>query len=672
MRTAPIYEIPAELIVSLEHPCIVRNLDNGLKSLGGEAHIVDVSVESRLFLFVSLSHSWSQVLEHRVGDSLLKLDGKTKVLSEPVVGLSLRPHDPLSKKLISTGIDTRDVLVRVTVPKRTGRKRKRGSDEPFVLPTERPKRNDSITVPTLLSRLRDHPSAYLMEPVSHIPEVHRFRNPPDFQLRDSELPIMQQIRSHLVRPSYDRLKGFHLDTAPGDNGLTGFPSAPDLASYDKFYHYDYAQASGICNFLTQDGRIVSQQKFPTARKAVVPIALDAPAPSGPPPDLVLKDFGNAVPNAIEKFKALLERRPVVSRRLLLNVFPEITETIQKEAIQWIGYSFDAGPFAHLIIRYGLDPRTDPKYRIYQSLTFKVEEKWLAVDAASRAIRRSRREPSEDHVFDGHRLDATGRTWQVCDVTDPLLHDILTHAPFNAQCNIHQWGYFQSKTLCVVRGIMRDKMKMMFLKQPAPEYDYRKVIELTDLVRVEGSGKLSAEEAAEQGLNEHILALRADINAQNRKDSSSWQQSQSGGRDLEGDDDAESERASIGADASTPTRDVVERGTRQGRARRSTGRARGSSGRGRAGGRGRGRGGASTANPSSPADDDDNWHHSMQPVVDSGFEVNRSAPPQRVQRQRLLAPRPAPLSREGEIVATSGERTGSAPLTEQQIIDPNLK
>lgn len=41
--TAPIYTVPSERVVSIEHPCIVRNFDNGLKSLGGEPQLKHVS-----------------------------------------------------------------------------------------------------------------------------------------------------------------------------------------------------------------------------------------------------------------------------------------------------------------------------------------------------------------------------------------------------------------------------------------------------------------------------------------------------------------------------------------------------------------------------------------------------------------------------------------------------
>jgi general transcription factor 3C polypeptide 5 (transcription factor C subunit 1) len=39
---APTYPVPPERVVSIEHPCIVRTFDNGLKSLGGEPQLKHV------------------------------------------------------------------------------------------------------------------------------------------------------------------------------------------------------------------------------------------------------------------------------------------------------------------------------------------------------------------------------------------------------------------------------------------------------------------------------------------------------------------------------------------------------------------------------------------------------------------------------------------------------
>lgn len=39
---APWYPVPSRQIVSVEHPCIINNLDNGLKMLGGDKPLGEV------------------------------------------------------------------------------------------------------------------------------------------------------------------------------------------------------------------------------------------------------------------------------------------------------------------------------------------------------------------------------------------------------------------------------------------------------------------------------------------------------------------------------------------------------------------------------------------------------------------------------------------------------
>ena len=38
--------VPQDRVVCIEHPCIIKNIDNGVKSLGGEHHLQKVRVLS--------------------------------------------------------------------------------------------------------------------------------------------------------------------------------------------------------------------------------------------------------------------------------------------------------------------------------------------------------------------------------------------------------------------------------------------------------------------------------------------------------------------------------------------------------------------------------------------------------------------------------------------------
>ncbi len=83
----------------------------------------------------------------------------------------------MSRPLASTSTASNNILLKITVPKRTGRKRKRGSSEPYM--------NNSVIDPSavvtprdarnLLRRLRDNIGRYEVEAVGRVERTHVFR-----------------------------------------------------------------------------------------------------------------------------------------------------------------------------------------------------------------------------------------------------------------------------------------------------------------------------------------------------------------------------------------------------------------------------------------------------------------------------------------------------------------
>ena len=95
-----------------------------------------------------------------------------------LISVSLRPDDPFAKRLLSTPVRTNNLLLKVTMPKRTGRKRKRGTSGPFL--TEEEAKQDGIQTyvdaPTIYKSLQDNASTYKVTLVGVIDETHRFRS----------------------------------------------------------------------------------------------------------------------------------------------------------------------------------------------------------------------------------------------------------------------------------------------------------------------------------------------------------------------------------------------------------------------------------------------------------------------------------------------------------------
>ncbi len=112
----------------------------------------------------------------------------------------------------------------------------------------------------------------------------------------------------------------------------------------------------------------------------------------------------------------------------------------KNVYQYVGYMFSSGPWRDALVRYGVDPRTDPSFRIYQTMIFMLDTERR--DSRARFNRtkpdRTRSEQvlrKESHLFDGVTVSKDGKIWQVCDISEPLLKDLLSTADLRKECHV---------------------------------------------------------------------------------------------------------------------------------------------------------------------------------------------------------------------------------------------
>ncbi|KAI7545362.1 hypothetical protein KC331_g6259 [Hortaea werneckii] len=496
---APVHIVPQASIVSIEHPCIINNFDNALNSLGGEAQL-------------------KHVLDHRVGDSQIKVNGKTHTLPEPVAGVSLRPNDPLAKKLASTGNQTRNLLLKVTVPKWTGRKRKRGSSEPFMpaTPSETVPSTHS-KAPDLLRRLQDNENDYSFDPIGVIEETHRFRSQPDFQLHSASLPVTQQVHDHLTQPKYSALEKLRLDLRAGAKDANAFPLPPTLLQQDQPYRYEYQQAPYVVFTKDEHGNATTGnlQSGSHAKRQTSAIMADAPSvPDGPPLHLDSSSLPDAVKRVIPKIRELLDKRPLITRRMAQSVMPGLQPGDFFVAGQFSGYMFAAGPFRDILIKYGLDPRQDPEYRFYQSIMLYLRGKRGVVKTTNPQLSTTAQsgDPTvPEYIFDGTHADASGGSlWQMCDLTDPTLYGIL-HSPnaVRSTCDVYQWGWFNNGTMSKVRIIMRDKLSCLLAGETPPEEVYKQLEDVPDVLTEENVEQVHSERGKGHD-NRKLTELRKGI------------------------------------------------------------------------------------------------------------------------------------------------------------------
>ena len=404
----------------------------------------------------------------------------------------------------SVGVETRNVLIRVTLPKRTGRKRKRGSDEPFTSDQDEAPSSQSIRSPDLLRQLRDNAGGYKVEPLGMIRETHRLRSQPDFQMQTGNIAAMQQIKPLVGQLNYQALKNFKIDVSHGVAGNDDFPLPPNLTVIDQPYQYQYVQAPYVVYTEAADGTLTSINTYGSHRRIMEPQAIDVETvPQAPPPDLRLHGKNDKeVKRAIEALQNMLADRPIATKRVIANHLHEFSDDVWKEATQWVGYMFSAGPWRDCLIRYGVDPRTDPIYRNYQPLMFQLDRKTLGIfDNRPTTYRGldAREDPHTSHIFDGETMPANVKTFQVCDITDPFLRKILDATELPQRCDIHHNGWFYSGTLAKVRLIMREKARCLLTGQELAHAEYEVVAKAPDnIYSTAGEAFLAGWNAREHG------------------------------------------------------------------------------------------------------------------------------------------------------------------------------
>lgn len=98
---------------------------------------------------------------------------------QSAVPLYLRYQDAMNAAIVSHNAATHNVLLRVTVPKRTGRKRKRGSNGPWEGDVATSDGAPGTLAPEdpreLRRKLQDTVGTYEAEAVGKIKQTHRFR-----------------------------------------------------------------------------------------------------------------------------------------------------------------------------------------------------------------------------------------------------------------------------------------------------------------------------------------------------------------------------------------------------------------------------------------------------------------------------------------------------------------
>lgn len=193
-------------------------------------------------------------------------------------------------------------------------------------------------------------------------------------------------------------------------------------------------------------------------------------------------------NLLGELKSAFEERPIWSQRALANrMSANPFCALLTSVLHYVGYQFLGGPFRDCVIKYGVDPRTDNKYAMYQSMIFKAmfHEQYDAQPKTGVVKAKNGQKPTT-HIFDGKKIHLDGKSWQLCDITEPVLLNLIQHAPLRQQWDPRD-GYLPNGSWGKISNIMRAKILGLLYNLPITDHHISTALTLPDEVPTKQPG-----------------------------------------------------------------------------------------------------------------------------------------------------------------------------------------
>jgi general transcription factor 3C polypeptide 5 (transcription factor C subunit 1) len=447
--SAPKYQVPHKHIISVEHPCIIKNVEKGIDMLGGASAI-------------------KHVLEPDSNSSL---------------ALSFHPEDPDSKPILSFNNASNNILLRVTVPKRVG-KRKRGSDEPSIPVNAQETKADASH---LIRSLQDNPTTAKIEALGTINHTHVFRAMPDFVYSTNGDRFLSNVKSHLLPANLPSLNDFDMQHTYSQPDTSAIPP-PVLSTISTPQPYTYRQPPNTGS--TQPAVNSSLSTILNTKPTLLTLSSTTAIPLHPPSTLPPL---SSQPPAIQKIHAALSHlyalRPIYSRRALLNALPSdlIYDKI-RSVMPYLAYNIRGGPWRDCWCRYGIDPRSSHEYAEYQTIMLHMPRSQFNVGRAAVGGEFRRSTDKASHIFTGKLpVGVDGSTWQLCDVTDPQIAALIHLHPsqLRGQCETKFFGWFHNGTIAKIRTVMKAKLDILVAGEEPDAVDFvRFLAEMPDQIDAE--------------------------------------------------------------------------------------------------------------------------------------------------------------------------------------------
>lgn len=274
-------------------------------------------------------------------------------------------------------------------------------------------------------------------------------------------------RCWYAEPTADtKLKKFNLNTAAGPDLTRDVGPSAEFLQVPVAHNYRFQQNTFVK--YKDDGGAVAEvnlhKSLTWSGYAIIKPNAES-VPTGPKPSLPAEsDLTPYVQELIRSIRGELEKRPIITRHLLYNTLGWDKRERLRQAAIYCGYFFETGPWREALIAWGVDPRTDPKYRFYQTVSFLSYKKTGTARHFSRFDQHLRdlaqcsaQDLRQQHMFDGVHVSRTGNLFQFCDVTDALIRRILHTDDIRTTPAPTAQGWYHVGTWAKATVILKHKM-----------------------------------------------------------------------------------------------------------------------------------------------------------------------------------------------------------------------
>ncbi|KAJ6629184.1 RNA polymerase III transcription factor IIIC subunit-domain-containing protein [Mycena sp. CBHHK59/15] len=500
---APERPIPATSFYSIEYPGYVRttSVPTAVQNLGGQAAL----------------------------DGAFK---RSAAKTEPMLELRLRPGNPFAHPIPGNVVPTNNLVLKVV---RRKRKNRMETDDGALQ------------------------GEYTAEVVGSTFKTVRFRSMADYQYQpDMNDPVsklrlamdnmdVEAIRSYVIPPE----KADYMVPAPApsshgdvdmniDPELTGIPHPERHSASEQqmrsnllpqSYNFRNNPASMVSTTVNEETgeekkRLINKMRW----KGYGPLSISFAERNVPTkPAQNVQDARNQVSDVLfDKLQALFAERPIWTRMSLFNQVSAIEArdiTNSKLLLSLACYVFHDGPWRDTLIRFGYDPRKLPEARFYQRLYFRNAnhpivkpsvmtrrqdrtaanmDNWATAieDGSERDADRRK-----SHLFDGKTLTKETAAFQLCDIIDPMLKEMIDDQELREECDERD-GWYTTYALERIKTVLRHKFFTVLEGYPATDEECRQLLAASEKLPSKSAKDMSSLRSIKLKVGKHNMAKGA--------------------------------------------------------------------------------------------------------------------------------------------------------------------